>query len=493
MKKFGHPDPLQDARRMLTMSAIQTTIPEGVELTDYANVVVVDAGGLGDYTTLSAAMTAITDASATNRYCVLVFGTITESGDVTCVDYVDVFGMTGHRIIVTAPTYTFDPATAYYSNLILEGNLDVPLLNTQHAYFFDCVVNAGTFTNSGYATFSGGQLGSVQMDTEIDSPATPPVVRMIGTLIDCTSGSAISISNDGTLYLFGCFVTSSTASPVVAITSTRVGKLYAYNSCFAASGSATYVLSNSGNNASKAIVLYNCQLLAGSSGASLSTITPSTGTYEFVHCTFSGTAVAATTWDLAPFYECQFLSTLTKISPKGTIRGGTLIATSYVTSAYGAFEKIQNRTLDVVLTFDIGSATYNAISDSIIIQHSTTSTPQNGYGARLNIMLMSSASAIRAAGAIDAVWNVATDASRIADLVLSAAYSGGLVEGLRIRGGAGVAIGLYGVAPVVRPATGGSAATFAQNSGNAVNDASTFDGYTLGQIVKALRDIGALT
>jgi heat shock protein HslJ len=37
-----------------------------------------------------------------------------------------------------------------------------------------------------------------------------------------------------------------------------------------------------------------------------------------------------------------------------------------------------------------------------------------------------------------------------------------------------------------------AAATFAANTGTAVNDASTFDGYTLNQIVKALRNLGIL-
>jgi len=41
-------------------------------------------------------------------------------------------------------------------------------------------------------------------------------------------------------------------------------------------------------------------------------------------------------------------------------------------------------------------------------------------------------------------------------------------------------------------ATGGAASTFVVGVGTAVNDASTFDGYTLGQIVKALRNTGIL-
>ena len=40
--------------------------------------------------------------------------------------------------------------------------------------------------------------------------------------------------------------------------------------------------------------------------------------------------------------------------------------------------------------------------------------------------------------------------------------------------------------------TGVTPATFVQGSGNVVHDASTFDGYTLAQVVKALRNLGLL-
>ncbi len=53
-------------------------------------------------------------------------------------------------------------------------------------------------------------------------------------------------------------------------------------------------------------------------------------------------------------------------------------------------------------------------------------------------------------------------------------------------------LGVWGATPIVQPTTGVAAATFTANSGTAVNDASTFDGYTIGQIVKALRNMGAL-
>jgi hypothetical protein len=53
-------------------------------------------------------------------------------------------------------------------------------------------------------------------------------------------------------------------------------------------------------------------------------------------------------------------------------------------------------------------------------------------------------------------------------------------------------LGVWGATPIVQPTTGVAAATFTANSGTAVNDASTFDGYTLKQVVKALRNTGLL-
>ncbi len=53
-------------------------------------------------------------------------------------------------------------------------------------------------------------------------------------------------------------------------------------------------------------------------------------------------------------------------------------------------------------------------------------------------------------------------------------------------------LGFYNYAPVAQAKTSGAASTFAANSGTAVNTASTFDGYTLAQVVKALRNIGVL-
>ena len=54
-------------------------------------------------------------------------------------------------------------------------------------------------------------------------------------------------------------------------------------------------------------------------------------------------------------------------------------------------------------------------------------------------------------------------------------------------------IGFYGATKIVRPTTAVTAATFVANTSGIADDTATFDGYTIGQVVKALRNLGLLT
>jgi hypothetical protein len=53
-------------------------------------------------------------------------------------------------------------------------------------------------------------------------------------------------------------------------------------------------------------------------------------------------------------------------------------------------------------------------------------------------------------------------------------------------------IGFFGAATVTQPTTAGASSTFTSNPGVALNDADTYDGYTIAQVVKALRQLGLL-
>lgn len=53
-------------------------------------------------------------------------------------------------------------------------------------------------------------------------------------------------------------------------------------------------------------------------------------------------------------------------------------------------------------------------------------------------------------------------------------------------------LGFWNAAPIVQPTTAVAAATFVANTSGIVDDSATFDGYTIGQVVKALRNAGLL-
>lgn len=142
----------------------------------------------------------------------------------------------------------------------------------------------------------------------------------------------------------------------------------------------------------------------------------------------------------------------------------------------------------------ITDAATNMATTTVKISHNSTGTPAAGFGTRIQFELHSSATTNRQSAALTTSWYEATDATRKGDLIAYVTDAGGEREGWRIRAdGSAVAIGLYGVTPVARATTGITAVAFVQGTGNAVNDASTFGGYTIGKIAAALLAIGVLT
>ena len=68
----------------------------------------------------------------------------------------------------------------------------------------------------------------------------------------------------------------------------------------------------------------------------------------------------------------------------------------------------------------------------------------------------------------------------------------GSTTGTKIATATTQKIGFWNATPIVQPTTAVSAATFVANTSLIANDTATFDGYTIGQIVKALRNAGLL-
>lgn len=82
--------------------------------------------------------------------------------------------------------------------------------------------------------------------------------------------------------------------------------------------------------------------------------------------------------------------------------------------------------------------------------------------------------------------------SNICTIEVTAGSGGGTLRGLRIGGATTSLVGLWGATPIAQPTTAVAAATRVGGGGTTLTDTDTFDGYTLAQIVKALRNIGAL-
>jgi hypothetical protein len=71
-------------------------------------------------------------------------------------------------------------------------------------------------------------------------------------------------------------------------------------------------------------------------------------------------------------------------------------------------------------------------------------------------------------------------------------YVYGTTTGSKIGTATNQKIGFWNSTPVIQPTTGITAGTFVANTSGISDDSATFDGYTIGQIAAALRQIGIL-
>lgn len=99
------------------------------------------------------------------------------------------------------------------------------------------------------------------------------------------------------------------------------------------------------------------------------------------------------------------------------------------------------------------NSTTNAVDTILTLDHLYAGATAAGFGSAIALRLRSSTTSNRGAARVATLWNVATDASRSADLVLYASDYGAERELFRARGtGTAGALTFYGGTPVVRGA-----------------------------------------
>jgi hypothetical protein len=127
-----------------------------------------------------------------------------------------------------------------------------------------------------------------------------------------------------------------------------------------------------------------------------------------------------------------------------------------------------------VVNINAGSSPSSAVGGAVSIYGGDSVTAAGG-----GIEITSGTSANNTAG-----YGVSIGLNGSNLLVMKAEVQGGIPQ---------AAVGFYGRSPVVQPTIAlTTAAAFVPNTGTAINTGSTFDGYTLQQVVTALRRLGFL-
>lgn len=155
-------------------------------------------------------------------------------------------------------------------------------------------------------------------------------------------------------------------------------------------------------------------------------------------------------------------------------------------------EKLFLRSTSNIVMAIFEQADPNANPVEITYIHNNPWTGSASNGAFQSIRLRTDTTDRMLAANWTGTWADATHASRKGRATFNV-YDTAIREAIRIEAsGSAPMVGLYGTAAVIQATTAGGASTFAANSSGIADDTATFDGYTLGQVVKALRDIGIL-
>lgn len=152
------------------------------------------------------------------------------------------------------------------------------------------------------------------------------------------------------------------------------------------------------------------------------------------------------------------------------------------------------------ISITISTAVTNSKRNALVIEHNSSGTPATNFGVAIEAQLESSTTTDREAGQLYWAWATATDASR-------ASYSSWTVyststeqEGIRIQANSGgVQLGFYAATPISKPSSTGETTGTTAGAGAAFRVDGTITGnvgstaYTLGDIVKHLKNLGLLT
>jgi len=124
------------------------------------------------------------------------------------------------------------------------------------------------------------------------------------------------------------------------------------------------------------------------------------------------------------------------------------------------------------------------VADQALLISNTPSSFLIGTTASSNVIFISGGSATT-----NEIFRYSTTTFTYKDAI-NVAF--GTTTGTKLGTATSQKIGFWNATPIVQPTTAVAAATFVANTSGIVNDTATWDGYTIGQVVKALRNAGIL-
>lgn len=345
-----------------------------------------------------------------------------------------------------------------------------------------------TITNGGYIRPSANSTSAI-LFTKADGTTT------LGS-IDSTNG----IFKFGTTSAQGVIIaqgaTAADNSPVLGVTRNTTGWLWAVtmSGLLVISGGSTYT---------DAAIL-TATKFSFDSGGRMNVGTNSTTLNNFLSVNGSasiGTLNAASSNGLIVNGNTGLGMTANNAAARLEVRGAT-------SGVVAIFRAAQTTPSDIVQYLADNGTNYGSVSsigvavhipldaatatvtNALVIDHSTSGTPAASYGTGLSFKGQSSTTVSRDMGRIRTIWTTATDASRKARGIWSA-FDTAERDCISIEAsGSAAMIGFYATAPIVQPTTAIAGATRVGGGGAALTDTDTFDGYTIAQLAKVIRNLG---
>lgn len=393
------------------------------------------------------------------------------------------------------------------------------------------LTTSGVQTVTGTKTFNNSKLclaGSTSGTTCISAPAIagsstaiifpstagtlPLVENPLSQFASTTSAQLAGVISDETGSGPLVFATSPTlTTPTLgAATATSINKV----AITAPATSATLTIANG-----KTLTANNSIGLSGTDGTTMTFPSTSatiartdaaqtfTGTQTFSSAPINSAATAGRVAFAGSSKEWADSSNLTFNNSTGnlSVNGGS---SAEVITAQGS----QNQAAVVKVTGPNSSAAYTAFTTAQVngntMDLSSTGSAWTPTGIFLasqnNVAAFQSGGLNVIAGHASGVLNLATGGTALSNIRMSIGATGTVTlsdgvniatdttNGSKIGTSASQKLGFWNATPIVQPTTAGAAATFVANTSAIANDTATFDGYTIGQVVKALRNAGLL-